>query len=538
MGLFSDWVEAVFPGINRREKLRKAWGLKGDKDGWLASRAFDLVRTPSQAQWLDDKTWTDLEFPSLFTNIDTTITPVGAQILYKQLREYQFDSKEIARRHEAYDAFKADSALREDCQLALAALDTHAAAHVADVILGSPRPVANYQPLIFILAFASVAALSLVIAAGASLWLWMGVLVANIAVITKMTGQIGRDTSGLLACWQMLNVADKLSSIRTGKQVPILRKLRAEQSHRRTLRRSIRWFALASGENTPLSGFAVLLNVCFLLKLITYIRSINEIAEHREHWKSTFESVGAVDAASAIANFMHRMQRHCRPTVSKERLISFADLFHPLLNKSVDCSVALKDRSALITGSNMTGKTTFVKSVAISIVLGHTLGICLASAATIPNSGVMTSIRSDHSVESGKSRYFSEVEAIKRMLHSLESNDCGVFVIDEPFSGTNTEERIAIAKAVLSAMGSQAQVLVTTHDVELQDLLADKFNLFHFREDPSVEGYFDYKLRTGASVERNAVKVLARMGFPDSIIESALKHMKGSAIDMPPANGH
>ena len=97
-----------------------------------------------------------------------------------------------------------------------------------------------------------------------------------------------------------------------------------------------------------------------------------------------------------------------------------------------------------------------------------------------------------------------------------------MFVIDELFSGTNTVERIAAARAVLQSISSKAHVLVTTHDVELQALLGERFELYHFREDPDVEGFFDYRLRPGRATERNAIRLLARMGFPDDVVNDAL----------------
>jgi DNA mismatch repair ATPase MutS len=125
-------------------------------------------------------------------------------------------------------------------------------------------------------------------------------------------------------------------------------------------------------------------------------------------------------------------------------------------------------------------------------------------------------------VESGRSHYFAEIEAIRSFLESAQQGRCRMFLIDELLSGTNTVERIAAARAVLESLSSNAQVLVTTHDVELQALLGERFELYHFREDPNVEGFFDYRLRPGRATGRNAIRLLARMGFPDDIVTKAL----------------
>jgi len=160
--------------------------------------------------------------------------------------------------------------------------------------------------------------------------------------------------------------------------------------------------------------------------------------------------------------------------------------------------------------------------VGINIILGRTMGFCLASRAVLPQSAVMASIRREHSVESGKSHYFGEIERLQTLVEYARQHRCRVFVIDELFSGTNTIERIAIARAVLEQLSTDAQVLVTTHDVELQQDLADDYDLYHFQENPDIEGFFDYQLRPGAAVERNAIRLLGRVGFPCEIVARAM----------------
>jgi len=93
-------------------------------------------------------------------------------------------------------------------------------------------------------------------------------------------------------------------------------------------------------------------------------------------------------------------------------VIELEEGYHPLLARPIANSIALRGRSALVTGSNMTGKTTFIKMVATNIILGRTLGLCLARRAIVPRVPVMASIRGEHSIESGKSRYFAEMEAL------------------------------------------------------------------------------------------------------------------------------
>lgn len=161
----------------------------------------------------------------------------------------------------------------------------------------------------------------------------------------------------------------------------------------------------------------------------------------------------------------------------------------------------------------MAGKTTFFKLVGIHLILGRTLGFCFARRATLPDAGVMAVIRGEHSLESSKSHYFAEVTAIQIFIERVDRGTCRLFLIDELFNGTNTVEGLAAGRAVLERLGRSAEVLVTTHDVELQNDVTGPYDLCHFQEDPDVDGRFDYRLRAGRTDRRNAIQVLARHAF-------------------------
>ena len=87
----------------------------------------------------------------------------------------------------------------------------------------------------------------------------------------------------------------------------------------------------------------------------------------------------------------------------------------------------LRGQSALVVGTNMAGKTTFIKMVGTNIILGRTLGVCFAATAVVPRSNVMALIRAEHSIESGKSHFFAELERILSFVQMAERDARGVF---------------------------------------------------------------------------------------------------------------
>ncbi len=530
-GLFSndgslrEWWDRLARAISPRRRLlaqlREGWGKPGTKDGWLADRYFELARAESVSRYVDDRTWVDLEFPSVFANMDTTVTQVGRQYLFRQMRTYLDDSQLLLDNYELYETFRANTSLREATLLKLAYLQSDSSASIIDCILGKPLENLKHRYLIFAWSVASLAALTAVLASTVpGLFLLPFVLVNAVAVLW-LAPRLFNDTDTLKACYRLLRVADGLSDLHTDVPIHQLAELRRTRADRVRFRRALKWFAL-SQENLVFGSLGIWLNFLCLGELVAYVLTVEKFRKVRGELLSTFDSVGSLDAAIAISSFLERTGTYCKPDTDEGALIDITDGYHPLLADPVPNSVTLRNSSALICGSNMAGKTTFIKMIGTNIVLGQTLGFCLASHATIPRFMVMACIRSDHSIESGKSHYFVQIEAVLSFLSNADSNARQVFVIDELLSGTNTIERIAWAKAILSALSEHAPVLVTTHDVELQTLLSENFDLFHFSEDPDIEGFFDYKVRKGLCNERNAIRLLDRIGFPEGVVNEAM----------------
>jgi hypothetical protein len=516
--------DAFTPTRRLLAELRAKWGRPGDSDGWLASRYFDLTRHEVSANHVDDKTWSDLEFPRIFSAIDTTLTRPGSQWLFKRLRVYADDPQQLTEQYGVYDTLRADAALREKILLKLAYMREDSNANIADYLFGEAPDRQKYFVPVLLWSLFSVALLAALIATSSPVLPWLIVVAFNALVVLRLSRHLNRNVETLKACARMLRVADGLAALSTGSRpIPALARLAEEAPRRAEARNAIRWFSIHQ-TNELAASLILWLNFGFLVELLSYIHAINKFVRFRAELASTYELVGSLDAAVAIASFLERFPEHCEPVVSQSPLIAVENGYHPLLAHPVKNSIRLDRRSALVTGSNMAGKTTFIKMVGINVIFGRTMGFCFASQAVIPRSNVMAAIRGDHSIESGKSHYFAEIEAVHAFIESAKRGECKVFVIDELFSGTNTVERLAAARAVLESISQNAQVLVTTHDVELQPVLADRYDLYHFQEDPDVEGFFDYRLRAGAATARNAIRLLDRMKFPPEVVKIALAY--------------
>ncbi|MGH8190584.1 MAG: MutS-related protein [Rhodanobacteraceae bacterium] len=510
-------------------ELRGRWGRPGSTEHGPANGYFNLVRDRLSQACVDDKTWADLEFPKIFANLDSTVTPVGSQVLFRQMHEYIDDADALANRYATYARLRSEAGPREALQRELLPLQHEASARICDFIFGALPAPPRHQGLLRAWALASLGVLVAVFAWPWLIWVWLAMVFVNVALRVRagISGRTLRDIQILQACLQLVKVANDLAAMHARNPwVPQLAKLGDEGPNRADLSKALGWLLMWTfwSRVFPIMVVVGLLNIAFLVDLVLYARAMQRFSGLRHKLAASFELVGEIDAAIAVASWLAYCPDHCRPTLTGRAVLDIEAGRHPLLTDGVANSVRVVDRSALVTGSNMAGKTTFIKMLATNALLGQTLGFCVASRAAIPRSRVMASIQAGHSVASGKSHYFSEVETIHSFLDRQARGGCTIFAIDELFSGTNTVERVAIARAVLESLGRRSLVLATTHDVELQAFLGDHYDLFHFQEDPKVDGFFDYRLRPGPTTERNAIRLLGEIGFPDGIIANAMKY--------------
>ena len=242
--------------------------------------------------------------------------------------------------------------------------------------------------------------------------------------------------------------------------------------------------------------------------------------------RQLFEALGEIDGALSVAAFRGSLSAWCRPRFTPGgTALRVEGAFHPLLAAPVANDFAVTGAGALVTGSNMSGKTTFIKTVGLDALLGGTIFTCAARSYEAPFLDVVSAIGRIESLAEGTSYYLGEVRRVRELTRAAEDGRPHLFLLDELFRGTNTIERIAAGKAVLSHLARGPHVtLVSTHDIELVPLLSDSHAPYHFRESVAQGALvFDYRLRPGPSSTRNAIALLTSAAFPESLVEDALR---------------
>ena len=261
-----------------------------------------------------------------------------------------------------------------------------------------------------------------------------------------------------------------------------------------------------------------------LLDVLLYTRCRAAGQQHAPAIRAIFEAVGYVDCALTVASFR---QRHatCMPHFGPAAEgIQLQAAYHPLVPGCVPNDLALASQGVvLLTGSNMAGKTTFMRTLGVNALLAQTIATCPATAHRAPFCRVLTSLSLADSLPTGKSYYLVEAETMRQLLLACDAAPGSyLLLLDELFKGTNTQERIAANKAVLAYLQPRSWVVAATHDGELGVLLQASFVEYHFCETVTADDwYFDYRLKAGPLTTRNAIRLLARLHYPAQVVAAA-----------------
>jgi hypothetical protein len=300
--------------------------------------------------------------------------------------------------------------------------------------------------------------------------------------------------------------------------------------------RRLKWVTAAVGlRMNPVMG--VLLNIFlpwdyFWAALAIRFRS--RLAEQLPLW---LDRLYQIEALISLAEFSRSQDGNSFPDIQPMQPVLFRaeHLAHPLLpphsRVANHFSLDMKGEVALITGSNMAGKSTFIKTVGVNLCLAYAGAAVLATSWQSRPLRLHSCIRISDSISDGFSYFYAEVKCLSSLLKKLQAPPLPVddpypvlYLIDEIFRGTNNRERLIGSRAYLqAALQGNGIGLVATHDLELASLAEHHPMLknYHFR-DRVEDGrlVFDYNIRPGASPTTNALRIMAMEGLPVDIPEA------------------
>ena len=272
-----------------------------------------------------------------------------------------------------------------------------------------------------------------------------------------------------------------------------------------------------------------IIKAIFLLEPLLLFGVLKQLDTKRNEIEKVFSFVGYIDSLISISSLRQGLNLFCLPEITgKSKVLEVTEMYHPLIAECVLNSIQIVNKSILLTGSNMSGKTSFIRTVGLNAITGLTINTCFASRVTLSRFKIYSAIRISDDLMNDKSYYFEEVLTIKQMIEKSQMSEPNLFLLDEIFKGTNTIERISAGKAVLSFLNNPNNIVfVSTHDIELADMLMDTYDLYHFSEQVDNKTVdFDFKLKRGKLKNRNAIRILEINDYPREIIKEAIEISK------------
>ena len=202
--------------------------------------------------------------------------------------------------------------------------------------------------------------------------------------------------------------------------------------------------------------------------------------------------------------------------------VEIHDMIHPLVRKPVPNSFCMSGGN-LVTGSNASGKSTFLKNVALSAIFAQSLHTVMASSYQAPYLRVMTSMALSDNLTGGESYFIVEIKSLKRILDAAAGETPLLCIIDEVLRGTNTIERIAASSQILKNLRRPMVIsFAATHDIELSYILEKYYVNWHFGEEvDDRDVHFSYQLKEGRATTRNAIRLLDVMNYDPAIVRGA-----------------
>lgn len=468
----------------------------------------------SRSEYVDDITMNDLDMRDIFTSLDTCMTSPGEEMLYSQL--HFCDSSVRRQIMSLCQLMSQDADLRTDIYTELRNMGILNYSGAPAIVCGEPMKKIERRWLYILLPALPFLCLPLVAVNGA-----LGVLAVVMTFAVNFVCYYFNKKKFLL----YLGGAAYIAQATAAAERLVRRQCIAElfpdlKINTAKLHDIIRYIRLLRQSTPDLDVFNDITKAPFQLEVHSYCSLRNILKDKNDTAYYIYTAVGIMDAACAVLNYRENLHTWCEPRFTAENTLHAQGLYHPLIKNAVPNDVYI-EHDLLLTGSNASGKSSFIKACAVNAIFAQSIGICTAESFSAGENRVVTSMAVRDNIIDGDSYFMAELRSMHRLVHLAQSEPCICFV-DEILKGTNTAERIAASESVLEALAKTSSLCVAaTHDSELTEMPNGYVNM-HFTEQIEQGGVtFDYKIRSGAAKTRNAILLMEQLDFGENITKRA-----------------
>ena len=455
---------------------------------------------------VDDQTWRDLDIDTFIGSISNKTSIFGRQVLYLKMRGGKFAANGFG---------SADNVERMIESESLAHLDAifrplrRAADEVGSLMWSDPDFVrsrwADWIPIL-----QAVLTVSLL-----GIWFSPYFALVSVSVIFISVGlQVALHSE--LAAWAgkcqsliyLLQAAPNL--VNYTKKVAIEIPHNVEYLSYERLREELSCSSAAAA----IPGVGEYLDWFFSENIRKHYRSQRAFKRNFFDLTQCYAVVASLEADLALASDLTRREFYCRANINHRRRISFDQVVHPQLAHAIAVSFSLEHISVFLSGKNGIGKSTFLRTIGINLIVGKSFGYCYAMSCDIPASPIYSSIKNEDSLSGGESLYTSELIRARELLNYSKIHNGAIFLIDEIFRGTNYVDSVATAAAVLHELSLSATVIVSSHNLALSAIVSEQFRALRLERDKS-KGMV--RLVEGLLIDTNGISLLSDYNFDGDV---------------------
>lgn len=517
-----------------RRKVQRIYGNVPEREyspGDIENISHYFRRKENQGFYIDDITWNDLDMDRIYGQINQTVSSPGEDVLYDMIRRPLFDQREVDRREKLICFFAENKEKREEMQIMLSKVGKTWHGSLTDTILALENAPEVKTGIHFLMLGILLLNLFVLIPFYPVPGFLLLILLSTGNVIYYYAGNDRARVAAFLDCFSsllsMLDLAEKIEHV---KWPEIQEQMQAVRQGKKALeglkKRSFFLTSKNEASGDPAQLILDYFRMVFHMDILTYNKTLRIAKDKTKEIMLLIDNIGELDAVISIASFRELLPLWCRPefTDPEQGHISMQaeDLYHPLIREAVANSIHA-DSAILVTGSNASGKSTFLKNVAINSILAQTVLTCPCYSYQAPFLKVMTSMALRDDLSGGESYFIVEIRSLKRILDESKKEEPMLCIIDEVLRGTNTIERIAASSRILSALNQNWMLpFAATHDIELSYILDAQYRNLHFEEEVCEhEVLFNYLLKEGRAVSRNAIKLLSMLEYDPEIVREA-----------------
>ena len=522
-------------------KLYEQYGSAIDREygpGELEQHISMYYKKHEEAHQIDDITWYDLHLNDVYRKINYSHSAAGDEYLYYRLRTPLQSREELELEEKHIQYFMEHEKERVALQRQFARLGRMRKYSLYEYLeyldtLGTRNSIRYYLAVVLVLIGISMMFYSVPVGLCALLL----ILCRNMIFYFKEQKEIEPYITSFHYISRLVESAELIGKEAIAEIAPereqLLSCCKAMEGFRRNS------FIILSGgrsgmgsvSSNPLEILFDYVRMIFYLDLIKFNQMLHMVQKHLSEIDRMATVIGELETAIVIGEYRTGLKgEYCVPELlsgnGDDTFLKLEQLYHPLLNEPVKNDIEVK-KGVLLTGSNASGKSTFLRAVALNAILAQTIHTCMARAYRGGMFYIYSSMSLQDDLVSGDSYYMVEVKSIRRILKEVqEAGKDGKQVlcfVDEVLRGTNTVERIAASTQILKALADRNAIcFAATHDLELTKLLDGIYDNYHFEEEIADEDiFFPYRLQKGPAVSRNAIALLKVLGYDETLVKDA-----------------